>query len=68
MKGFFEVTHANHEATPIVVDARQFFAAYYSTTHKCTLLLASGGAMMPVKETVDQVKEKVRACLTDTAE
>lgn len=55
---FIEVTHANNNSK-IYVPVTQIFAYYYSEGHKATLLLATGGAMLPVKETVDEIKAKM---------
>lgn len=46
--------HANLD-TDIVVDADKIFSYYYSPGHKATLLLATGGAMIPVLEPVEQI-------------
>ena len=46
--------HANID-TMIVVDLDQVFTYYYSPGHKATLLLATGGAMIPISESVEQV-------------
>jgi len=55
---FIEVTHANTNAA-IFVPVSKIFAYYHSEGHKATLLLADGGAMLPVKETPDEVKAKM---------
>lgn len=56
---FIEFTHANL-GTPIYVTVTQVFSVYYSETHKATLLLATGGAMIPVKESLDAVRQKLQ--------
>ena len=58
MVKFIEVTHANN-AAKIFVPVNQIFAVYYSEGHKATLVMATGGAMIPVKETADEVKAKM---------
>lgn len=60
---FLSFTHANLH-TPIVVIKEQIFSFYYSATHKCVLLLAAGGAMIPVSESMETVSEKVRSHAT----
>lgn len=55
---FIELTHAN-TSQKVIVPAALVFAFYHSEGHKCTLVLASGGAMLPVKETPDEVKAKL---------
>jgi uncharacterized protein YlzI (FlbEa/FlbD family) len=59
MSTLIEFIHANHN-TPIAVVKGQVFSFYYSATHKCVLLLASGGAMIPVKESYEEVKQKLQ--------
>jgi hypothetical protein len=59
-KTFIELTHANTNKK-IVVSKPLIFAFYFSETHKCTLILATGGAMLPVKESEDEIKEKMRS-------
>lgn len=53
-------THANLH-TPIEVIKEQIFSFYYSQSHKCVLLLAAGGAMIPVAESMEQVRVKVES-------
>lgn len=55
---FIEVTHANNNSK-VFVPVALIFAVYYSEGHKCTLVTASGGAMIPVKESPDEVKAKM---------
>jgi hypothetical protein len=55
---FIEVTHANNGQI-VYLPVALIFAFYYSEGHKCTLITASGGAMVPVKETVDEIKAKM---------
>lgn len=56
---FITVTHANTGKNIDVVVAL-LFAYYYSDSHKATLLLASGGAMIPVLQTVEEVRERLQ--------
>jgi hypothetical protein len=55
---FIAVTHANNNSI-VYIPVNQIFAYYYSEGHKATLLVATGGAMIPVKESVDEVKAKM---------
>jgi len=50
------VTHANNN-TPVMVVRDQIFSFYYSSGHKAVLLMSTGGGMIPVKESLEQVKE-----------
>lgn len=59
----FEYTHANL-STPICVAAQQIFSVYYSNAHKSTILLATGGAMIPVLESVERVKSDLSKLTT----
>ena len=56
---FVQFTHANLN-TPIFVTKTQVFSLYFSETHKATLLLATGGAMIPVKESLDEARKKLQ--------
>lgn len=47
-------THANLN-TPLIVDAALLFSWYHSQSQRCTILIASGGAAVPVKESVEEV-------------
>lgn len=53
-----EFTHANFK-TKIYVSKILLFSFYYSESHKCTMLLAAGGAMIPVSESVEDVRAKL---------
>jgi hypothetical protein len=46
--------HANTEA-PVQLVAEQVFGWYYSSGQRCSLILSTGGAMVPVKETVEEI-------------
>ena len=52
-------THANLN-TEVVVDMDKVFSFYYSQGHKATLLLATGGAMIPVSEPVEKITEDMK--------
>lgn len=67
MKTLIEVTHANLNSKIHVV-SDLLYAWYYSEAHKATLLLASGGAMLPVKESCNEVEAKIAAVRTQTQE
>jgi hypothetical protein len=58
-------THANLN-TPVEVLLSQLFTYYYSESHKSTLLLAIGGAMIPVKEGVDEVRKALQGLRRET--
>lgn len=49
-----KVTHANLN-TPVEVSVGLIYARYYSAGHKSTMLLSSGGALVPVSETLEQI-------------
>jgi len=42
-----------------MISKQLIFAYYYSEAHKSTLLLATGGAMVPVKETVETINQEM---------
>jgi hypothetical protein len=52
------LTHANL-GREIIVAREMVFAIYHSEAHKATHVLSSGGAIIPVSETVNQVRELV---------
>jgi len=54
MKGIMTLTHANFKE-PVHISVRTYFAHWWSDTHKATLVLGTGGALIPVSETVEQV-------------
>lgn len=56
---FIEVTHANLH-TKVVVFLPQLFTWYYSAAHKSTMLVATGGGIIPCTESPDEVKSKVQ--------
>lgn len=60
MKSFepIQFTHANFK-TPIYVSRELIFSYYYSQGHKSTVLLASGGAMIPVQESPEEIIKKI---------
>lgn len=49
-----EFNHANMN-TKIVVMKDLAFSVYYSPNHKATMIVASGGAIVPVRESVNEV-------------
>lgn len=49
-----QLTHANLN-TPLIVDAALLGAWYYSQSQRCTIVMLSGGAAAPVKESVEEV-------------
>ena len=55
---FVEFTHATLN-TKIVVSKVLLFSFYYSQQLKCTMLLANGGALIPVSESVEEVRAKL---------
>jgi len=53
------LTHANlNESVMIVKDLVAAF--YYSATHKACLVLFNGGAMLPVKESLEEIERKIK--------
>lgn len=69
MNGWLIFHHAN-TGVEVEVAGALLFAYYYSQSHKCMFLLASGGAIIPVKESQDEIKaqiEKSKATLLQTA-
>lgn len=55
-----KLTHANTKRD-IFVASPLVFACYYSDASKCTHVLASGGAIIPVTETPEIVMNQVEA-------
>ena len=53
-------THANLNR-PVEVAAQLVFGFYYSDSHKCVFLVASGGAIIPVSESQEEVRAKLQA-------
>jgi hypothetical protein len=53
-----KLTHANHNNS-VYIAVPLFFCAYYSTGHKCTHVMATGGAIVPVSESPDEVMKLV---------
>jgi hypothetical protein len=50
-----KLTHANFKTTMYI--AKELIAGfYYSETHKCTHIVANGGAQFPALESLDEVK------------
>jgi hypothetical protein len=50
-----DVTHANIPDTRIAVVIAQIFYTYYSSAAKCTHIVSTGGAFIPVRESVDDI-------------
>ena len=57
-------THANHKRS-IVILPEQLFSFYQGADH-ATHLLATGGAIIPVSESVEQVKERISKLKSNT--
>lgn len=55
--------HANL-ATPVYIPESLIFAHYYSPGNKATLLVASGGAIVPVSESPEEVSKKLESART----
>jgi hypothetical protein len=55
---YLEFTHATLN-TKIIVAKLLLFSFYYSQQLKCTMLLAAGGALIPVTESVEEVRAKL---------
>lgn len=51
----YKFTHANNNQV-LYVAANQVAGFYYSPHHKSTMIVATGGAVLPVTETVEQVQ------------
>lgn len=52
---FIDLTHANLNERVAVV-AELVAGIYYSPHHKCTMVVASGGAIFPAKESTEEIK------------
>lgn len=52
------LTHANTNRE-ILVTRELVFSIYYSEAHRATHVLSSGGAIIPVSESVNVVRERV---------
>lgn len=50
------VTHANLN-TQIDLAAQLIAGFYHSPGHKCTHIVASGGAIFPARETVEEIRQ-----------
>lgn len=50
-----KLTHANTKQE-IYVATRLVFAYYYSESNRCTHVLAAGGAILPVKQSPDEIR------------
>lgn len=49
-------THANLK-TPVYIDLALVFAAYYSEGSKSTHVVATGGAVLPISESPEQINQ-----------
>lgn len=58
MNNFIEFTHAN-TGKKVLVAKQLLFAFYYSEAHASMFLLASGGAIIPVKEKEEEILKKL---------
>ncbi|HUQ32146.1 MAG TPA: hypothetical protein VM095_08495 [Pyrinomonadaceae bacterium] len=56
------MTHANFKR-PVFVAAHLVFAIDYSTVQKCAQVYSTGGVVMPVLESVDDVKRLLEEAL-----
>ncbi len=61
---FVRFTHAN-TGREIFITKVQVFSVYYSQAHKCTHILATAGAILPVAETVEEVTTKLQEVKED---
>jgi len=59
-----KVTHANTNE-PLFIDVNQVFAWWNSAHHRATMIMASGGGMIPVKESTDIVTTAIEKEKTD---
>jgi hypothetical protein len=55
-----KLTHANHR-TVMYVPETQVAGFYTSPGHACTHIVAPGGAILPVLESVDDVKARLES-------
>ena len=62
---FIELQNHNSSATLNIV-ANKVFAVYFSMAAKSTHVVSDAGGVVPVAETVDEVKERLAAALTVT--
>lgn len=53
-----ELTHANTKRE-ILVASQLVFVVQYSEANKCTHIISNAGAIIPVIETVNEVREKL---------
>ena len=58
-----EFTHANNRQK-VYVAKSLIFSIYYAEVNKCTFILSSGGAILPVSESVEEVRAKVASANT----
>lgn len=67
METFIELHNHNNSATLQVV-TNKVFAVYYSMAAKSTHVVSDAGGVVPVAETVDEVKKRLNAALTNKGE
>jgi hypothetical protein len=53
-QGYLKLTHANL-SQPVWIAKNQLFSFYYSPSSDATHVLATGGAVLPVTESVDEM-------------
>lgn len=63
---FPKLTHANKN-TDIHIDIHQVFTAWFSLHHKATLVMADAGAMLPVKESAEEVMKLKEAYIKEVS-
>jgi hypothetical protein len=54
-----QLTHANLK-TPIYLVASLIYCYYFSETHKATLIMGNGGALIPVSESPEEVANALK--------
>lgn len=64
---FISLTHANFKREILVVSSL-IFSAYHSDAGKCTHVLSTGGAIIPVLETPEVVMGRARIPATVSPE
>lgn len=53
-----KITHANHK-NAMYVPVNQIAGFYNSPGHACTHIVASGGAVLPALESVEEIKRRI---------
>ena len=62
--GHLVVNHANKAGMKVYLDVNQIFGVWFSEATASTFIMASGGAIVPVAETPEQVIKLKQAELT----